>query len=176
MILGLEMMKVEMVTRNGRRGCLFRNFVDEYGAKMHEEGGVLLPSLVEGYNELQESSLKSIELIDAGFQIISKLDYWKTIKVQFIEMLVFDILIGNQNRHPFNWLILFFETGVKLSPIYDNGALGFRFEDEQLMKITSSVAKMNKYVRNTKVKAGLFERKKCKSKGLASIYSNELSQ
>ena len=34
---------------------------------MYEEGGVLLTSLVEGYDELQESSLKNTELIEAGF-------------------------------------------------------------------------------------------------------------
>src|SRR5690625_3061236 len=50
-IYGLEMMKVEIVIRNGRRGCLLRNFVDEYKAKMYEEGGALLPSLVEGYDD-----------------------------------------------------------------------------------------------------------------------------
>ena len=61
------MMKVEIVIRNGSRGCLLRNFVDEFGAKMYEEGGVLLTSLVEGYDELQESSLKNTELIEAGF-------------------------------------------------------------------------------------------------------------
>ncbi|PWA09678.1 hypothetical protein DCC39_12595 [Pueribacillus theae] len=179
-IFGLEMMKVEIVIRNGRRGCLLRNFVDEFGAKMYEEGGVLLTSLVEGYNELQESRLKNIDLIDAGFQMISKLEYWATIKEQFLNMLVFDILIGNQDRHPFNWLILYFDTEVKFSPIYDNGAsLGFRFEDEKLMEMVSDVAKLNKYVRNTKVKAGLFERKYVKARDLLAYiqihYSNELA-
>ena len=40
-ILGLDMMKVEMVTRKGKRGCLLRNFVEEYDAMMAEEGGAL---------------------------------------------------------------------------------------------------------------------------------------
>src|SRR5699024_6965616 len=86
-IMGLEMMSVEMVPRDGKRGCLLRNFVDESRAKAHEEGGALLPNLVEGYNELQESSLKNIELIDAGFQVITQADFWETIKNQFIDML-----------------------------------------------------------------------------------------
>lgn len=179
MFLGLEMMKVEIVTRNGRRGCLLRNFVDESGATIYEEGGVLLASLVDGYNELQESSLKNLPLIDACFEIVSKLDLWELIKLQFIEMLVFDILIGNQDRHPFNWQILYFGTGIKFSPIYDNGAsLGFRFEDERLIEMTSNSAQINKYVRNTRVKAGLLERKNVKATDLLTFlqmhYPNEL--
>lgn len=178
-ILGLEMMKVEIVTRNGRRGCLLRNFVEEYEAKMYEEGGALLPSLVEGYVEIQESSLRNLELIEAGFQVMHAFDYWEQIKMKFIDMLFFDILIGNQDRHPFNWQILFLETGPMFSPIYDNGAsLGFRFEDEQLMEMTLDLPKMNKYIKNTKVKAGMFEKKNVKAKDLLKYiqihYPNEL--
>ena len=178
-ILGLEMMKVEMVTRKGKRGCLLRNFVEEYDAMMAEEGGALLPSLVDGYIELQESSLKNIELIDNGFQVMEKFYYWEFIKAEFIEMQIFDIFIGNQDRHPFNWQILFLiEEGAKFSPIYDNGAsLGFRFEDEQLMMKAINVQEMNKYMRNTKVKAGLFEKKSVKAKDLLTYirkhYPNE---
>lgn len=124
MIMGLEVMEVEMVTRNGRRGCLLRNFVQASGAQMHEEGGALLPNLVNGYDKLQGSSLKNMELIEEGFAVITQLHYWKTIKSQFIDMLIFDIFIGNQDRHPFNWMILFFDTEIKFSPIYDNGVYG----------------------------------------------------
>lgn len=180
-LMDLEMMSVEIVTRDGKRGCLLRNFSAEYGAKMSEEGGALLPGLVEGYNELQNSSLKNMELIEAGFQMIMKLELWETIKEQFIDMLVFDILIGNQDRHPFNWLILYFDTEFKFSPIYDNGAsLGFNFNDEKLKEKNSSVTKLNKYVRSTRVKSGLFERENVKAKDLLAYiqthYPNELNK
>src|SRR5690625_966719 len=46
-MMGLETMDVEMVTRLDRRGCLLRNFIEASGAKMHEEGGALLPNLVD---------------------------------------------------------------------------------------------------------------------------------
>lgn len=166
-IMGLEMMKVEMVIRREKRGCLLRNFVDEYKAKMHEEGGALLPSLVEGYNELQESTLKNMELIDAGFHVLTQLEIWGVIKEQYIDMLVFDVFIGNQDRHPFNWMILFFDTGIRFSPIYDNGAsLGFRFDDEKLTEMTSNITRFNKYIRSARVKAGLFERGNVKARDL----------
>ncbi|WP_241738397.1 hypothetical protein [Anoxybacillus flavithermus] len=82
-------------------------------------------------------------------------------------MQLFDILIGNQDRHPFNWQLLFLETGAKFSPIYDNGAsLGFRFEDEKLIQMVSNPQEMNKYTEKTRVKAGIFEKKKVKAKDL----------
>lgn len=166
-ILGLEMMKVEIVTRNNKRGCLLRNFVDEYRAKMHEEGGVLLESIADGYNELQNSNSKNKDLIDEGFNMLTQFDYWSTIKDSFIDMLIFDIMIGNQDRHPFNWKILYFETGYRFSPIYDNGAsLGFRFEDEQLHEMVSNTVKLDRYVRKTRVKAGMFEKKHVKARDL----------
>ncbi len=166
-ILGLEMMKVEIVTRNDERGCLLRNFVDDLQAKMHEEGGVLLESLADGYNELQESDSRNINLIEEGFNMLTQFDYWGTIKDSFIDMLLFDILIGNQDRHPYNWQILYFDSGYKFSPIYDNGAsLGFRFEDEQLLENVTNIAKLDKYIRDTRVKAGMFERKKVKATDL----------
>lgn len=166
-ILGLEMMKVEIVTRNDERGCLLRNFVDDLQAKMHEEGGVLLESLADGYNELQESDSRNINLIEEGFNMLTQFDYWGTIKDSFIDMLLFDILIGNQDRHPYNWQILYFDSGYRFLPIYDNGApLGFRFEDEQLLENVSNIAKLDKYIRDTRVKAGMFERKKVKAMDL----------
>lgn len=178
-IFGLEMMKVEIVTRNNERGCLLRNFVDEYHAIMHEEGGVLLDSLAEGYNELQKSNSKNKELIHEGFIMLTKFDYWSQIKDTYIAMLIFDILIGNQDRHPYNWKILYFDTGYRFSPIYDNGAsLGFRFEDEQLREMVSNSTKLDRYVRKTRVKAGMFERKHVKAKDLLGYiqvhFPNEL--
>ncbi|BAD77577.1 hypothetical conserved protein [Geobacillus kaustophilus HTA426] len=143
---------------------------------MTEEGGVLLSALVDDYKELQESSLKDMELIDAGFKIMKKFVYWETIKSEFIDMQLFDILIGNQDRHPFNWQLLFLETGAKFSPIYDNGAsLGFRFEDEKLIQMVSNPQEMNKYTEKTRVKAGIFEKKKVKAKDLLTYISKNFT-
>lgn len=157
------MMKVEIVTRKGKRGCLLRHFVDEYDALMAEEGGALLTELVKEYQDLQKCEWKNSELIHEGFQMIQKFSYWEFMKSEFINMQVFDILIGNQDRHPYNWQLLFLlDIKAKFSPIYDNGAsLGFRFDDERLRNMVSSKQELNKYTNKAKVKAGLFEEKKC---------------
>jgi hypothetical protein len=167
-IYGLEMMTVELVTRNGKRGCLLRDFVEQLDAKMNEEGGALLPQLLETYHELQESSFTGRELINAAFKMMTEFPYWDIMKVEFIHMQIFDILIGNQDRHPFNWQLLFLDGNkVKFSPIYDNGAsLGFRFDDEHLLRMISDETKLNQYTNKTKVKAGLFEKRQVKAKDI----------
>src|SRR5699024_7314553 len=75
---------------------------------------------------------------------------------------------------PYNWKILYYETGYEFSPIYDNGAsLGFHFNDEQLRNIVADVVKLNRYIKRTKVKVGLFEGKNVKAKDLIKyIQSN----
>lgn len=160
-LLDLDMMQVEIVTRNGRRGCLLKNFTRiNDDAMENEEGGSLL-NISSDYSSLLSTSLKGIELIDLGFQVIKQLPYWQDFKLPFIKMQYFDILIGNQDRHPFNWILLFktFEK-VTFSPLYDNGAsLGFRFDDQLLTTMTANESKLLKYMRKTRVKAGLFERK-----------------
>ncbi|MFP3122611.1 HipA domain-containing protein [Ectobacillus funiculus] len=163
-IYGLQMMTVEMATRSDRTGCLMRNFIEEHGANMAEEGGALL-QFVEGYNEIREPVVGGKALIAKGFQFIETFDYWSIMKQDFINMLVFDTLIGNQDRHPFNWSLLFYNDKVVFSPIYDNGAsLGFRFDDEKLMNMTQDSAELEKYTRKATLKAGLFENKKVNAK------------
>ncbi|MFC5559595.1 hypothetical protein ACFPN4_10925 [Ureibacillus thermophilus] len=162
-LLNLSMMDVEIVTRNGKRGCLLKNFIPK--GVMNEEGGVLLRNL-SGYDSLLNSKLSSYDLIQYGFDFIKKLKFWEQIKPNFIEMNFFDILIGNQDRHPFNWMVLFKSMDdIEFSTIYDNGAsLGFRFDDVMLKEYIENKTKLEKYMRNSKVKAGLFEKKQVKSK------------
>ena len=167
-LLKLKMMDVAIVQRDGRRGALLKNFVPYKGQFL--EGGSIL-SEFEEYESDKLLELKNETLINAGFDIIERLEYWQVVKKEFIAMNFFDILIGNQDRHPFNWMMLYYEDGNKsFSPIYDNGAsLGFRFDDNQLNMYITNETQLHKYIRNTKVKAGLFEYKQVKAKDLINV-------
>ncbi|MFF5996032.1 hypothetical protein AAGS61_14960 [Lysinibacillus sp. KU-BSD001] len=175
-LLGLKVMDVEIVFRNERRGSLLKNFIPK--GVMNEEGGSLL-SMFDGYEGFIESSLTVEELIEQGFQYMKQLHFWEQIKQDFIEMNYFDILIGNQDRHPYNWIILFESIEKQsFSTIYDNGAsLGFRFDDQQLLAHITDRNKLEKYMRKSTVKGGLFEKKKVKSidmiQYLSKYYKNE---
>ncbi len=170
-LLKLKMMDVEIVQREGRRGALLKNFVPYRGQFL--EGGSILSDFEE-YESPILSELKGEDLINFGLDMLEKLPFWKDIKKEFIAMNFFDILIGNQDRHPFNWMMLYYEDGKKsFSPIYDNGAsLGFRFDNEKLKMYLSSEIQLHKYIRNTKVKAGLFEYKQVKAKDLIKVLKN----
>jgi len=170
-ILNLKMMDVEIVQRKGRRGALLKNFVPYKGQFL--EGGSILSELEE-YNSEVILNLKNEDLIIAGFDMIEKLSFWNDIKKEFVAMNYFDVFIGNQDRHPFNWMMLYYEDGEKkFSPIYDNGAsLGFRFDDEKLSHYLSDGIQLHKYIRKTKVKAGLFEDKQIKAKDLIKVMKN----
>lgn len=165
-ILDLKMMDVQIVRRNGRQGSLLKNFIPL--GVMNEEGGSML-SMLDSYQSFLESDLSGEALIRLGFQQMDQLFFWDKIKIDFIEMNFFDILIGNQDRHPYNWMILFELPDKQIfSTIYDNGAsLGFRFDDEQLSTYMMDKNKLEKYMRNSTVKAGLFEKKKVKAKEMA---------
>lgn len=161
-LLDLKMMDVEIVMRNNRRGSLLKNFIPT--GVTNEEGGSMLSTL-DSYENFLECDLSGEELIKVGFQQMEQLDFWENIKMNFIEMNFFDILIGNQDRHPYNWMVLFISSQEQLfSTIYDNGAsLGFRFDDQQLMDYIRNKNKLEKYMRKSIVKAGLFEKKKVKA-------------
>lgn len=163
-LLGLDMMKVQIVFRNNRRGCLLRNFVDDYKADNAFPGAFLLQAeCPDMYKKVQERTMKGTVLMEYAFEMLSNLSVWKIIKKDFIYMILFDLVIGNQDRHPYNWSLLYRGDEVMMSPLYDNGAaLGFRFEDEKIEELLKDQSKRNKYYKNTKVKFGLCEKSQVK--------------
>ena len=70
-------------------------------------------------------------------------------------MLLFDLLIGNGDRHQDNWAILFSLNGLfalepefisTISPLYDNGS-SFMFSS---LDSNLNIEKLDKYFKNTK--------------------------
>lgn len=156
-LLKIKTIEAEIAYRNNKRGCLMLHFLYQYRADLGETGAVLLESeLGKEYNELQQSTLRGTDLVKKSFSLIEKFSYFPTIKYDFIMMNIFDILIGNQDRHPHNWQILFRDDEYFFGPLYDNGAsLGWQLPDSTLNNMLKNESEMNKYFKKAKVKSGL---------------------
>ena len=71
------------------------------------------------------------------------------IKERFWDMFVIDNFINNNDRHNGNWGILSNESGMKLAPVYDNGAGFFSKHDtNKIKKILSDEERFNQIVEN----------------------------
>lgn len=158
-LLNIKTVKAEIAYRNGKRGCLMLHFNTQYDADYNEPGATLLDSELEEYQTLQTIDLSSDLLVNDCFSFIQKFSKFPIIKQEFVTMQIYDILIGNQDRHPYNWQILFKANTPFFGPLYDNGAsLGWQLPEQNLEVMNSSEAKMNQFFKNTKLKVGLIER------------------
>jgi hypothetical protein len=183
-LLGLKTVEAEIAYRKDRRGCLMLHFIDQYNVDIGETGAsLLLAELRNEYDLLTKSPLKDMALIEMSFSLFERFSYVEIIKFDFIMMNIYDVLIGNQDRHPFNWQILFNGDKCFFGPLYDNGAsLGWQFSDGQLNKMMLSQSALHKFFKNTRIKAGLFENKQPPLKATQVLtylklhYSNELKQ
>lgn len=161
-LLQLDVIQAEIALRDGEYGCLSLDFVEQYHATEDEAGAVLMETeLEEKYLNLQCSPLKGWDLIELGFSTLEEFTYFNKIRQPFIAMNLFDILIGNQDRHPSNWVILFKDDESFLGPLFDNGAsLGFLLPDERLEKMLANDGALDRYYDRMRVKAGIFSSRK----------------
>src|SRR5690625_1535243 len=160
-LLNLPSVHAEIAYRHEQRGCLMIHFVKQLSADFGEVGASLLTAQFEEvYLDLQNSELPSEELVKESFQMIGEFSYFNLIKYNFIAMNLYDILIGNQDRHSYNWQILFKGEEILFAPLYDNGAsLGWQLSDSYLQTMLNDERKMSAYLRKMKEKAGLLEDK-----------------
>lgn len=87
--------------------------------------------LIEGvvFIQAQFSHYDADKLIDTStgqkysIEMIRRSLINNTLRIQFMDVLLFDFIIGNSDRHQNNWALISNPiTGFKLSPLYDNGS------------------------------------------------------
>lgn len=141
-VLGYDCARIELAQDNeGRLGILNYLFVD-IDDKIHMDVVVYLNK----NNESRENfyTLENIK---------STLDSMDTKLFEgFIRIMIFDALVGEQDRHEENWGIEIIDDSYKISPFYDNGCNLLReFKDENLaMKYYNGQKNFDSYVTRSK--------------------------
>jgi hypothetical protein len=156
-LLGFSAVNAEIAYRQGRRGCLMKHFRYEMNAENGETTASLLSAeFGENYEEIQRGTLKNEELIHKLFTLFKSFSLYSKLKDDFVNMNLYDILIGNQDRHAHNWQVLYVDGEPQFGPLYDNGAsLGWQLPESVLISMLNTESKMNKFYKKSKVKMGL---------------------
>ena len=181
-LLGIKSVSAEIAHFQGSRVCLMRDFIEENDSAQGEHAGSLFEvEFEEEYTYISQSDLKDDELIKYIFSLVRRFSHYKIIRKDFIDMNLFDLLIGNQDRHPYNWQILYDSSGnPSFGPLYDNGAsLAWQLPDSSLEIYIKQKSKMESYFNKMKVKAGLDEKESPRIRGtlllayLKNSFSND---
>ncbi len=121
-ILEYECAHIELaLDENDEIGILNYLFVD-----LHEEEHIDAISYLKKSNETR-SQFYTLENIKKCLDMLDENLFY-----QFLKVMIFDALVGEQDRHEENWGIIRINGEYKLSPLYDNGCnllREFRQED-----------------------------------------------
>lgn len=118
-LLDIPCAKFELGTYLGREGSISYNIIqsaDEYLIEGIHFITLLYPSYdSELFMDMETQRRYSIDMV------IKAIEKFIPIK-DFLQMLIFDFLIGNSDRHQSNWAIIFNGNEMKWSPLYDNSS------------------------------------------------------
>jgi hypothetical protein len=156
-LLGFSAVNAEIAYRQGRRGCLMKHFRFQMNAENGETTSSLLSAeFGEEYEEIQRGNWKNEELIHKLFNLFESFSLYSKLKDDFVYMNLYDIVIGNQDRHAHNWQVLYIDGEPVFGPLYDNGAsLGWQLPESVLIDMINTETTMNKFYKKSKVKMGL---------------------
>ena len=110
----------------------------------------------------QEQEFYTFETVcEALFAIYP--EHFDRVMPDFVEMLAFDALVGNNDRHPLNWGVVapVARLGrIVFSPIFDTArGLFWNLDDSQLDPYTESIDRLNAYVLRSRPQIGLDDHK-----------------
>ncbi|AYD39289.1 protein kinase [Clostridium fermenticellae] len=126
-IINFPCAKIDLGTYNGREGVMSYRINSDREPLI--EGVSLIIKLYNQYDVNKLFDCKSNEYYSLDM-IMKSLQEFKLEK-EFLKIPIFDFLIGNSDRHQNNWAIIKSDTGVKISPLYDNGSSLCCYENEE---------------------------------------------
>ena len=164
-VLGIDCQKVSIGYREGLLSC---------GIELFNNGS----SIIHHYYDINDSSLNSLDcdVRDLPYTldfILEVLRTYDNIDVNsdvlinsFVQMCLFDCLIGNYDRHWGNWGFIGNSKDYKVCPLFDNGSSLYpKLNNEDIIKIIGSKTELYKsiyefpksQIRRTKKKKYLYK-------------------
>lgn len=165
--LGFNVLKYQPAILEGIGGCLSKSMTENFTQELIHGQQVLLRIYPEF--ETKKGTDHTFQLVESFFKSLNNTEERKYIIKDFIEMLVFDAIIGNRDRHQQNWAIIreiklqirpkkyfglikqsnlpIITREIRFSPLFDNGnCLAYNIIEENLDAFINDENKMEKYL------------------------------
>ena len=145
--IGLNIPEAIPAVLENNYGILIRNFLERGLA------GMPINELIEAKEILSNNLVRLSHNIDAIEMLLKTEGVDEKAWVEYIRMLIFDCLIGNNDRHDENWgfLVDRIHQVLRLAPIYDNAScLTSGENEERVQELLLNPEKLNKYINNSK--------------------------
>lgn len=118
-LLEIPCAKIDIGTYHGRTGSMSYRINNEKQALL--EAIVFISKALPNYDI--DRLCDYTENIYYSFPLIYRIAEVLNLEKDFFNMLIFDALIGNSDRHHSNWAVLVSPPGsIEFSPLYDNGS------------------------------------------------------
>lgn len=164
--LGFNVLKYQPAILDGVGGCLSKSMTEDFTQELIHGQQLLLRVYPEF--ETKKGTDHTFQLVESFFKSMNEEEH-KLIIHDFIEMLVFDAIIGNRDRHQQNWAIIrevkikirtakyfsiknrtdlpIITRSVRFSPLFDNGnCLAYNIIEENLHDFLDDKNKLEKYL------------------------------
>lgn len=151
-LLSLPVLDYHIASCGNKIGCISRNMIDRHKEELVE--GVNL--IIENEPDFREycKTNHHFKKIETALESVGVPDYRRIV----IEMILFDCIIGNTDRHSENWALIrnkakdcLADCCYSFAPFYDNGSsLGRELKEERIKSLLESDDAFDRFIRGGK--------------------------
>jgi len=130
-------------------GILVKSFIEK------DENGNISEALVDAQDFFKKNSTTenyhNLYAINKFIKFMETTYFCETMWNEFKKMLIFDCIIGNNDRHDENWGFCFDNENCRFAPIFDNAScLTSGLHENKVDKLLSDEKYFEKYIRDSK--------------------------